>query len=201
MEDSTEFIVLLVASLVTSFIVLYLLSRMAERCERDFEQEEKIEDLRRKSLVEKSLVTKIIGPTSVLEEKIISEVMVKTELISESSQSCCSEEKEQRPDESILREDIENQATCSICLNDYECGQEISSPKNGKCQHTFHKECIVGWLLKHDDCPCCRRQYLDLESTRSSELSKVQPSIENERNADEEENDIIVSMEEGVTQS
>ena len=29
------------------------------------------------------------------------------------------------------------------------------------CHHAYHLECIKGWLINHDDCPMCRRDYLD----------------------------------------
>lgn len=31
------------------------------------------------------------------------------------------------------------------------------------CHHTFHKECISQWLMKHDSCPCCRQGILSYE--------------------------------------
>lgn len=52
--------------------------------------------------------------------------------------------------------------TCTICLCEYEEGEEIASSPNSKCTHTYHKECIVEWLMKHDNCPCCRVDYLSV---------------------------------------
>lgn len=50
---------------------------------------------------------------------------------------------------------------CGICLCEYEDGDEICISPNHECQHAFHKECMVEWLMSHDDCPCCRKDYLE----------------------------------------
>lgn len=50
--------------------------------------------------------------------------------------------------------------SCAICLIDYEGGDLISFSHNPSCQHHFHRECIQSWLKKHDECPCCRKNYL-----------------------------------------
>eukprot|EP00980_Cylindrotheca_fusiformis_P017779 scaffold5605_cov128-Cylindrotheca_fusiformis.AAC.20 len=50
--------------------------------------------------------------------------------------------------------------TCTICFNTYEEGQEICWSNNPGCNHMFHKDCIHEWLLRADECPCCRLDYL-----------------------------------------
>ena len=40
--------------------------------------------------------------------------------------------------------------TCSICL------EEMKEYVFVKCGHSFHKECIGNWLIKKNNCPCCR---------------------------------------------
>mmetsp|Transcript_11013 Transcript_11013/g.20115 ORF Transcript_11013/g.20115 Transcript_11013/m.20115 type:complete len:241 (-) Transcript_11013:89-811(-) len=48
--------------------------------------------------------------------------------------------------------------TCHICLDQLNAGNLVSwSKQNSQCTHTFHKDCIMEWLLRHDDCPCCRQ--------------------------------------------
>lgn len=50
---------------------------------------------------------------------------------------------------------------CGICLLEYEVGDEVAFSPNDDCVHAYHKECIVGWLLrKNNDCPFCRLDYL-----------------------------------------
>jgi hypothetical protein len=51
--------------------------------------------------------------------------------------------------------------SCAICLADYTHGEPIQCSKN--CQHVFHAECIMDWLVKHQDCPCCRTPFGDTE--------------------------------------
>lgn len=46
---------------------------------------------------------------------------------------------------------------CSICLESFELGQHLSWSRRLKCQHFFHSDCLVTWLMKHDDCPFCRK--------------------------------------------
>ena len=49
--------------------------------------------------------------------------------------------------------------TCSICLEEFKNGDKICQSPN--CSHIFHVHgCMEEWLLRHDDCPCCRRIYL-----------------------------------------
>ena len=49
---------------------------------------------------------------------------------------------------------------CSICLDEYAPGDLVSRAKKASaCHHLFHEHCITGWLMNHDDCPCCRTSY------------------------------------------
>ena len=50
--------------------------------------------------------------------------------------------------------------SCTICLVDYDDGDQVCFSHNPKCTHHFHKECIIEWLRDHDECPCCRCNYL-----------------------------------------
>ena len=50
----------------------------------------------------------------------------------------------------------EEHKTCSICLNDFECGKYKRKMPN--CDHEFHKKCVDRWLYKDINlsCPMCR---------------------------------------------
>jgi hypothetical protein len=52
---------------------------------------------------------------------------------------------------------------CPICLDGYEEGDEICWSHNKHCDHTFHRQCIIEWLMRHDECPICRQDFLSLE--------------------------------------
>lgn len=53
---------------------------------------------------------------------------------------------------------------CPICLDTFKKDQSFSQARGGQCKHIFHEYCLTPWLLKHDDCPCCRKKIID-EST------------------------------------
>jgi hypothetical protein len=45
---------------------------------------------------------------------------------------------------------------CSICLGSYKPGALITTLP---CRHTYHKECIMPWLLqqgRRSTCPMCK---------------------------------------------
>jgi len=44
--------------------------------------------------------------------------------------------------------------SCPICLDDY-CGDQLVV-SSSRCNHIFHKDCVLEWLEKHETCPCCR---------------------------------------------
>lgn len=50
--------------------------------------------------------------------------------------------------------------SCSICFSEYQPGETICWSRNPDCSHAFHSECMTKWLIKHDDCPHCRQEYL-----------------------------------------
>jgi len=55
---------------------------------------------------------------------------------------------------------------CTICFNEFKEGDKLGWSEN--CRHFFHRDCVFQWLLKHKECPCCRRQFLPDEKSRSS---------------------------------
>lgn len=73
-------------------------------------------------------------------------------------------------DSNLAQEDQE----CPICLNAYEPGDQLCWSKHAECDHVFHRSCIEPWLMKHNQCPCCRCNYL-AESPSSSERNATEP--------------------------
>ena len=49
--------------------------------------------------------------------------------------------------------------TCFLCLGEYTNGSQVCCSPNPACNHGFHKECIVEWLMKRDVCPLCREDF------------------------------------------
>ncbi len=50
--------------------------------------------------------------------------------------------------------------SCPICLEEYKVDDDIVWSKNDQCPHAFHLDCILDWLMDHDQCPLCRGEYL-----------------------------------------
>ena len=42
---------------------------------------------------------------------------------------------------------------CSICLN-----KENKEIMILNCNHNFHSECLIRWLMKNKKCPICRKE-------------------------------------------
>ena len=54
-----------------------------------------------------------------------------------------------------------NNDFCTICLEQYKENDQICRSRNRECLHNFHLDCMMNWLLRHDECPICRSVYLD----------------------------------------
>jgi len=72
--------------------------------------------------------------------------------------------------QSIQLKHISNK-TCFICLCEYEETDIICSSPNADCVHIFHRDCIMEWLMRHDECPCCRTDYLEVNNRRKDEMN------------------------------
>jgi len=74
------------------------------------------------------------------------------------------DEEEQNQKQTYLDdyEDDEASCSCMICLEPYLVGDKVSYSKHNAlhCRHVFHRECIADWLMRQDDCPCCRTPYI-----------------------------------------
>jgi len=76
--------------------------------------------------------------------------------------------------------DDENGVMCSICLEPFESEEEVAWSKHMKCQHIFHADCLEQWLMKHDDCPICRKTFIEDVDLFQKELAHdVIPTTEN----------------------
>ena len=73
-------------------------------------------------------------------------------------------------DESSLNS--EDKMHCAICLDQFKVNDLVSWSVNGNCDHVYHKDCIVNWLLKHNDCPYCRCSYVTLEEKEDCDAKR-----------------------------
>lgn len=72
-------------------------------------------------------------------------------------------------------------AHCSICLSEYDTGEDI---RQLGCKHHYHVKCIDGWLTLNAVCPNCRG--MDLVGSSSAALeSSTREAIIKEANARE----------------
>jgi len=55
----------------------------------------------------------------------------------------------------------DSKLVCSICLEGFEAGEKLSWARSQKCDHIFHNECLIPWLMNHDECPNCRTVVLE----------------------------------------
>lgn len=68
-------------------------------------------------------------------------------------------------------------AICSICLHDFELGQNISETK--ACGHVFHGDCIKRWIVSHNRalcCPYCRANIITEADVKESLQRPVMPT-------------------------
>jgi hypothetical protein len=75
----------------------------------------------------------------------------------------------------------EDENTCAICWMEYQDDEDICYSQNAECGHVFHRDCIQEWLIQHDECPCCRNNYLlTQQDSDSNENTDVVPPISRE---------------------
>jgi hypothetical protein len=62
----------------------------------------------------------------------------------------------------------EDEAVCSICLGEYEEGEEL---RLLGCLHVFHRQCVDQWLSVSRECPLCKRDIA--ASAASADLTAI----------------------------
>jgi hypothetical protein len=59
---------------------------------------------------------------------------------------------------------------CSICIDEFEAGERLTLLP--RCQHAFHRDCIMPWLMERQGCcPLCKKHVLHAEQQTDSEGS------------------------------
>ena len=53
---------------------------------------------------------------------------------------------------------------CAICFETLQDGDDITT---SNCSKTFHRTCIITWLMLHDTCPYCRNTFKNINDTKN----------------------------------
>lgn len=81
-------------------------------------------------------------------------------------------------DTDSIDEDDGSFPTCTICFSHYQEGDAICWSNNPDCSHMFHKDCIEEWLMRADECPCCRLDYMMQKPSEEEDGDSIAPSCE-----------------------
>lgn len=60
---------------------------------------------------------------------------------------------EAMPTIKITNEHLHSDSHCPVCKERFEVGSEA---RKMPCNHIYHSDCIVPWLIQHNSCPVCR---------------------------------------------
>lgn len=75
-------------------------------------------------------------------------------------------------------------ATCAICLGEYEEGDKL---RFLRCEHHFHSDCIITWLKKNKTCPFCKREIDEKEEEKKPVVEESRPNEVEANEVDDEE--------------
>ncbi|TYJ18464.1 hypothetical protein E1A91_A09G125000v1 [Gossypium mustelinum] len=59
------------------------------------------------------------------------------------------------PTVKITRRHLHSDSHCPVCKDKFELGSEA---RQMPCNHLYHSDCIIPWLVQHNSCPVCRQE-------------------------------------------
>lgn len=59
------------------------------------------------------------------------------------------------PSIKISQRHLRSDSHCPVCKEKFELGSEA---RQMPCNHIYHSDCIVPWLVQHNSCPVCRQE-------------------------------------------
>ncbi|KAJ4979651.1 hypothetical protein NE237_010431 [Protea cynaroides] len=59
------------------------------------------------------------------------------------------------PTVNITQRHLRTDSHCPVCKERFELGSEV---RQMPCNHMYHSDCIVPWLVQHNSCPVCRHE-------------------------------------------
>mmetsp|Transcript_452 Transcript_452/g.658 ORF Transcript_452/g.658 Transcript_452/m.658 type:complete len:203 (-) Transcript_452:186-794(-) len=68
-------------------------------------------------------------------------------------------------------DDTMNSNTCSICIDKFQEGDGVII---SACSHVFHRDCVLEWLQKKDECPMCRQGMWDQDDYKKLEQQVIE---------------------------
>lgn len=72
------------------------------------------------------------------------------------------------PTVKITQRHLRSDSHCPVCKDKFEIGSEA---RQMPCNHLYHSDCIVPWLVQHNSCPVCRQELPPQGSLSSSSRS------------------------------
>eukprot|EP00521_Asterionellopsis_glacialis_P009446 CAMPEP_0195287438 /NCGR_PEP_ID=MMETSP0707-20130614/4498_1 /TAXON_ID=33640 /ORGANISM="Asterionellopsis glacialis, Strain CCMP134" /LENGTH=366 /DNA_ID=CAMNT_0040347191 /DNA_START=327 /DNA_END=1427 /DNA_ORIENTATION=+ len=80
--------------------------------------------------------------------------------------------REMNNDHNSAEDSLDEDKECPICFEEFAVGDKVAWSISGECHHVFHMDCIKSWLLRHTECPCCRRMYMPVDHETSDLTQK-----------------------------
>jgi len=74
-------------------------------------------------------------------------------------------------------EDSDVDMECSVCLEVFEAGDKLSWSRTLRCEHIFHHECLMPWLMTHDECPYCRTKIINDCCENDTKVESIEATI------------------------